>query len=170
VDITQLILDDHNEQRRLFAMLQEIAPDEAAALRSVWNRLAALLEVHAAAEERLFYPALLKLGHGLGGDETPEAETEDAIDDHNEIRDAVTAVSEHAVGSDGWFRAVAAADEANSDHMAEEEREGLKDFRIHTSLETRHELAVAFVAFEADHVTGVKAEDQDPQAYIEENS
>jgi hypothetical protein len=88
VDITQLILDDHHEQRRLFA------------------------------------PALLKVGQGPGGDETPEAETKDAIHDHNEIRDAVTAVAEHTIGSDGWFEAVAGADEADSDHMAEEDAKG----------------------------------------------
>ena len=170
MDITQLILDDHHEQRRLFAMLQEIGTGDQAALSAVWKRLAALLEVHAAAEERLVYPALLKLGAGVGGDGTPRAETEDAIHDHNEIRDAVGAVSEQAVGSDEWFEAVAATDEANSDHMAEEEREGLKDFRLHAPLETRHRLAVAFVAFEAEHVTGVSAADEDPKAYVEEHS
>src|SRR5579859_6193213 len=153
MDITQLILDDHHEQRRLFAMLQDIGPENADALSAVWGRLGALLDLHAEAEERLFYPALLKLGAGSGGDETPAAETKDAIRDHNEIRDAVAAVAEHAVGSDGWFEAVAAADQANGDHMAEEEREGLKDFRLHASVETRHELAVAFAAFEAAHVT-----------------
>ncbi len=151
-------------------MLQEFAPEDADALRAVWKRLAALLDLHAATEERLFYPALLKLGRGSGGDETPEAETEDAIHDHNEIRDAVAAVAGHAVGSEGWFDAVAAADKANGDHMAEEEREGLKDFRMHASLQTRHELAVAFAAFEAAHVTGVDAKDQDPQAYIDQHS
>jgi hypothetical protein len=170
VDITQLILDDHHEQRRLFAMLQEIEPENSDALAAVWKRLGALLDLHAAAEERLFYPALLKLGKGAGGDETPEAETEDAIHDHNEIRDAVAAVAEHEVGSHGWFDAVAAADKANGDHMAEEEREGLKDFRMHASVQTRHELAVAFAAFETAHVTGVEAKDQDPQEYIEQHS
>ena len=170
MDITQLILDDHHEQRRLFAMLQEIGQENSDALSAIWQRLGALLDLHAAAEERLFYPALLKLGHGSGGDDTPEAETEDAIHDHNEIRDAVAAVAEHAVGSDGWFEAVAAADKANGDHMAEEEREGLKDFRMHASLQTRHDLAVAFAAFEAAHVTGVEAKDQDPQAYIDARS
>lgn len=125
-------------------------------LAAVW-KLGSLLDLHAAPEERLFYPALLKLGRGLGGDETPEADTEDPIHDHNEIRDAVSAVVEHAVGSDGWLEAIAAADEANSDHMAEEERDGLKDFRIHASVQVRHEVAVAFPASEAAPVAGVKA-------------
>ena len=45
----------------------------------------------------------------------------------------------------------------------------LTDFRRHTSLQTRHELAVAFAAFEARHVLGVEPRDKDPQEYIAAN-
>lgn len=169
MDITQLILDDHHEQRRLFAMLEEIDRADTERLRAVWGRLAAFLETHAEAEERHFYPALLQLGKGATKEDTPEEETEDAIKDHNEIRDAVAEVERQEVGSDAWFEAVAKANEANGDHMAEEEREGLTDFRRHTTLQVRHDLAVEFAAFEARHVTGVEAVDKDPQEYIEEH-
>jgi Hemerythrin HHE cation binding domain len=167
MDITQLILDDHQEQRRLFAILEQIDPANTAALDAVWERLAAFLEVHAEAEEELFYPELLRVGQGVDGID-PEAETKDAIHDHNEIRDAVAEVSKHEVGSKGWYEAVAKANEANSDHMAEEEREGLTDFRRHASLQLRHDLAVAFATFEANHVTGVTPKDKDPDRYIRE--
>jgi hypothetical protein len=53
--------------------------------------------------------------------------------------------------------------------MAEEEREGLTDFRQHASVQQRHELAVAFAAFEARHVTGVQPVDKDPAEYIEQH-
>src|SRR6202046_5423103 len=62
LDITQLILDDHHEQRRLFAILEQIDRSDTAALSAVWQRLAAFLELHAAAEEEIFYPALLRVG------------------------------------------------------------------------------------------------------------
>ena len=169
MDITQLILDDHHEQRRLFAMLEQIDPADTQTLGVLWERLAVFLDLHAEAEEQLFYPALLRLGQGTGDDDTPEPETEDAIEDHNDIRDAVAAAAAHDVGSDAWFDAVAAANKANGDHMAEEEREGLTDFRRHASLQTRHDLAVAFIAFEAAHVTGVEPVDKDPQQYIDDN-
>lgn len=81
----------------------------------------------------------------------------------------MAAVAAHPVGSDQWYDAVAAANVANGDHMAEEEREGLTDFRRHTSLETRHQLAVAFAAFEAGHALGVRPVDKDPQEYIDEH-
>ncbi|HZS22593.1 MAG TPA: hemerythrin domain-containing protein [Pseudonocardiaceae bacterium] len=167
MDITQLILDDHHEQRRLFAILEQIDPADTGALDAVWERLAAFLEVHAEAEEELFYPELLRVGQGVNG-AGPEAETKDAIHDHNEIRDAVAEVSKHEVGTKSWYEAVAKANEANSDHMAEEEREGLTDFRRHASLQLRHDLAVAFATFEARHVTGVTPTDKDPDSYIRE--
>ena len=165
MDITQLILDDHHEQRRRFAMLEQLDPGDTAALEAVWSRLAVFLEVHAAAEEQIFYPELLAAG-GPAGRPTVEEETLDAIADHNDIRDAVLAVAGHDTGTAGWFAAVAAANAANSDHMGEEEREGLTYFRRHASLRLRHDLAVAFATFEARNFAGVPVVDKDPQAYV----
>lgn len=169
MDITQLILDDHAEQRRLFAVLEQLPRDDTDKLAAVWTHLAAFLETHAEAEERFFYPALLKRGKGADTKKNAEDETEDAIEDHNKIRDAVKAAGGCKVGADDWFRAVAQANHANSDHMGEEERQGLTDFRIHASLDERHRLGVEFIAFEAAHITGVKAVDKDPKTYIAEN-
>jgi hypothetical protein len=168
MDITQLILDDHHEQRRRFAMLEQLDPGDTVALAAVWSRLAVFLEVHAAAEEQIFYPELLAAGlaAGAGETQTTEEETLDAIHDHNDIRDAVLAVAGHDVGSAGWFAAVAAANAANSDHMGEEEREGLTYFRRHASLRLRHDLAVAFATFEARNFAGVPVVDKDPEAYV----
>ena len=39
MDITQLILDDHHEQRRLFAMLDEIDATDTRTLDVIWGRL-----------------------------------------------------------------------------------------------------------------------------------
>jgi hypothetical protein len=168
VDITQLILDDHHEQRRRFAILEQVDPADAGTLSAVWTRLATFLEVHAAAEEEIFYPELLRTGQLAGRVGTSEEETRDAIGDHNEIRDTIAAVAGHEVGSDGWYAAVAAVNLANSDHMGEEEREGLTDFRRYAGLALRHQLAVAFVAFEARHFAGLRPVDKDPEAYVRE--
>src|SRR6202007_401425 len=105
----------------------------------------------------IFYPALLQAGIGGRREGSVEGETLDAIGDHNDIRDAVTAVAGHPVGSDGWYDAVAGANLANSDHMAEEEREGLTDFRRLAGLQQRHDLAVAFAAFQARNFARVPA-------------
>jgi len=168
MDITQLILDDHHEQRRLFAILEQIDRFDTGTLQVVWGRLSAFLEVHAAAEEEIFYPELLRLGVATGAIGSAEAETIDAIHDHNDIRDAIALVGEHVVGSNEWFDAVAGVNLANGDHMAEEEREGLTDFRRHAGLQVRHELAVAFASFEARHFAGIPPVDKDPETYVRE--
>lgn len=166
MDITQLILDDHHEQRRLFTVIEQIASSETEALRLVWGRLSAFLEVHAEAEEQFFYPDLLKKGQGAADADTAAEATEDAIADHNEIRQAIADVPDDDIGSDGWFEAVAAVNIANGDHMAEEERQGLTDFRRSVGLQERHDLAVRFATFEAANVAGVKPVDKDPEEYI----
>jgi hypothetical protein len=168
VDITQLILDDHHEQRRLFSILEQIDASDTEVLSVIWDRLAAFLELHAEAEEEIFYPALLQVGLAAHRAAGVEDETLDAIKDHNEIRDAVAEVAKHQVGTDEWFTAVAGANEANSDHMGEEEREGLTDFRRLASLQRRHQLAVAFAAFEAKNYAGVTPVDKDPATYVSE--
>ena len=170
MDITQLILDDHHEQRRLFAMLEQIDRSDVDALTSIWRHLGKFLDTHAEAEERFFYPQLLAVGTGAGGRPDVGDETEDAIKDHNEIRDTGRAVDDHPVGSEAWFEAVDACNKANSKHMAEEEREGLTDFRRHTHATLRHDLAIKFAAFEADHADGVAIVDKDPKAYVAEHS
>ena len=168
MDITQLILDDHHEQRRLFAILEQVSRTDTEVLSAVWGRLASFLELHAAAEEEFFYPALLQVGLAARRASGVEGETLDAIGDHNEIRDAIAEVARHQVGTDAWYAAVAGANLANSDHMAEEEREGLTDFRRLASLQRRHDLAVAFTAYEARNYAGVTPRDLDPAEYVAE--
>ena len=169
MDITQLIMDEHAQQRRLFAAIDDVDPKDVEALGALWTRLKNLLDAHAEAEERFFYPRLMKIGKG--GNDAPSAaeETEDAIEDHNDIRDTGEAVQRHAVGSEAWFEAVGACNKANSDHLAEEERQGLTDFRKHATLDERHALGVKFAAFEAAHLDGVKPVDKDPDAYVEQH-
>jgi hypothetical protein len=79
VDITQLILDDHHEQRRLFAILEQIDRSDTGTLSAVWARLGSFLELHAAAEEAIFYPALLQVGIAARRRTGVEEETLDAI-------------------------------------------------------------------------------------------
>jgi hypothetical protein len=169
VDITELILTQHHEQRRAFALLDELDGDTAA-LAAVWERITIMLEVHAKAEELFFYPRLLDVGTGGGDADSAEDETEDAIKDHNEIRDAIAEAAKHETGSAEWWKAVRSCEEENSDHMAEEEREDLVDFRQHADLRTRHEIAVQFIVYENQHAArGIPLENEDPEQYVAKN-
>ena len=62
-----------------------------------------------------------------------------------------------------WFDAVGEANVVNSKHMGEEERQGLTDFRMNADIAARHDLAVKFAAFEAEHITGRQAGQQGPR-------
>lgn len=164
-DITALIMDDHAWFRRQFARLDELQaqqPLDPDAVAQVWDPLAARLDVHAIAEERIFYPQLLKVG------EDPQDETLDAIGDHNDIRDGVHDAARHPVGTPSWWGAVGRAREANDEHMGEEEREGLADFRLHAPSGLRESLGVQFGEFLERHPTtsGLDTSDKDPEGYV----
>jgi hemerythrin HHE cation binding domain-containing protein len=152
----------------MFALLDELG-ENPARLTPAWERLSVLLEVHADAEERLFYPRLLTVGAGSGGAATADEETKDAIRDHGDIRDGIRRSRQHPVGSGDWWRAVSDTRIANSDHMAEEEREALADFRRHADWQARHDLGIEFAVYEAAHAAGVPLADRDPESYVRDH-
>jgi hypothetical protein len=164
-DITLLILDDHAAFRRGFARLDDAKGEEQ--LRAAWDPLALHLEIHAEAEEVILYPYLLKRG-GENADE----ETEDAIRDHNKIRDGISEANQHPIDSQAWWTGVWKARTENSEHLAEEEDEVLPDFRKHASLELRAELGARWLTFYAEHPSGqgLSFRDKDPDRYLLENS
>lgn len=117
--------------------------------------------------EKYFYPELLRLGTGGADADSVDEEVEDAVEDHNEIRQALRAAEDHEVGSDGWWTAVVDANVHNSDHMGEEERQDLADFRQQASLELRHEIAPRFVRYQWHKAAGgIEPVDKDPQEYV----
>jgi hypothetical protein len=138
-DIIDLIYEDHDWLRRHFFYLDDASTAEE--LTAIWEPLADRLDLHADAEETVFYPVLLQRGEA--GD--PRDETEDAIEDHNAIRDAVRSAREHPVGSHEWFEAVGKARTENGEHLDEEEREALPDFIV-------------------------EPVDKDPDGYLEQNT
>jgi hypothetical protein len=165
-DIIELIYEDHDWFRRRFFYLDDAKSDSE--LRAIWEPLAARLDTHAEIEEAVFYPALLKLGKA--GD--PEDETEDAIHDHNKIRDAVREARNHKVGTTAWFDAVGQARTENGEHLDEEEREAMPDFIKSASAELRRELGMKWLQLYSEHPAGrgIDDSDRDVEEYIEQNS
>ena len=167
-DITMLILADHDWFRDQFAKLdylQAQTPVNDDALKRVWRPLADKLDVHAYIEEKIFYPQLLKRGS-----DDAEGETIDAIGDHNDIRDGVRDANAAQVGTEQWWAAVGRTRLANDDHMGEEEREGLSDFRRNAPIGLREALGRQYSEFMAQHPTtkGLPITDRDPRRYVED--
>ncbi|MEN0140136.1 MAG: hemerythrin domain-containing protein [Rhodococcus sp. (in: high G+C Gram-positive bacteria)] len=167
-DIIELIFDDHEWFRRQFAALDELKSRrrvESTAVEAVWTPLAKRLDLHAAAEEEIFYPQLLRVGE----DAEAEAETLDAIGDHNDIRDGVRAAAGNPILSEEWWAAVGRTRRANDEHMAEEEREGLADFRTAPD-DLRESLGRRFAEYFLIHrsLSDVDTSDKDPEEYVRE--
>ncbi|HUR72744.1 MAG TPA: hemerythrin domain-containing protein [Sporichthya sp.] len=166
IDITDLILSEHDAFRRGFAALDKIlGPDvdpgsRRRRLAEVWTPLAAHLDRHAAAEEAVVFPALLR--HGTNA----EHETLDAVGDHNDIRNAVRDAGRYPAGSAQWWAAVERARAANTHHMAEEEDEALADLRRNTTREQRSELGRQFRAAMARVGNLPAADNTDPLEFL----
>jgi len=163
-DICDLILDDHEVFRRRFAELDDERRSDPRTVAPLWEALAEHLERHAAAEEDVFYPDVLdRLDEG-------EHEAHHAVRDHNKIRDAIRRVADAEPGTEAWWAAVDAANEENSDHMAEEERGPLSAFRQAGIEDVRKELGQRFIDFNLEHAGGreLDTDDVDPDAYVEE--
>ena len=164
-DITVLILSEHDNFRRSFTEIEAIT-DDSAELDRRWTDLADALEVHAAGEEEVFYPHLLK------DVEDSEDDTEHAVKDHNEIRDATRAVAAEELGSEKWWEAFRTFREVTTEHLEEEEHDVLPPFKEQVSEEERSDLGMKWLQFhdEHDHAEGLSGEDVDPQEYVEEHS
>ena len=85
-------------------------------------------------------------------EDEPEGETLDAIGDHNDIRDGVRDANAAETATDEWWAAVGRARVANDDHMGEEEREGLADFRRHAPIGLREALGRQYSEFMATSI------------------
>jgi hypothetical protein len=166
-DICDLVLDDHERFRRLFAELDDHRAEGGGAfeLASLWASLAEMLERHAGAEEELLYPRLLRKGADA------EEETEDAIHDHNGIRQGIARAAQAVVGSEDWWGAVLDTRRENSDHIAEEERGALPDLRSHVDRATRRELGARWLRYSREHAggTGLSLDQQDVDEYKREH-
>ncbi len=161
--ITVMILSDHDDFRTRFRALHELR--DATELQIAWEPLADFLEVHAAAEEAVFYPALLKADHDAMHD------TADAIKDHNKIRDAVKEARAHPAGSDAWWKCVRTAEKENDDHLREEEDGPIPDFAKRATPALQDDLAKQFADFKIAHAAAhdLDESDKDPKAYVKEN-
>jgi hypothetical protein len=163
-DITTLILSEHEAFRRAFAEIESLSdPGE---LQARWLKLADQLEVHAAGEEEIFYPALLRKV------DDSEDDTEHAIKDHNKIRSAVEKVEPHEVASDAWWDAFRAAREETVEHLEEEEHDVLPPFQDEVDEKKRVDLGMRWLKFHEDHdrARGLSGDKVDPEEYVEENA
>lgn len=135
-DIIELVLQDHLAVAALFDKLQAAtgADDQTALFVQVKDAL----ERHASAEEKVLYPRVRK--------EVPDGreESTDAIEEHDQIREALKEVEEHDAGTALFTLAVTQLVATTKHHVGVEEAELLPDFRKNSDAAEREELGRRF--------------------------
>jgi len=84
--------------------------------REIFDRLKSALEAHAAAEERVFYAALLK-------DDVGRPHAAHSIAEHEEVRELLETLDEMDFDSPAWLPKARTLVERNTHHIEEEEKE-----------------------------------------------
>lgn len=145
-DIVELILADH---QRILVMQRALHNagrfrgewGAASALAAVWDRLADVIEVEAAAEEEICYQPMVAAGSWS------QEQMEDAVADLDEIGEAVAEARLQPVSSRPWWRAVKAAISACAEHFDRQEQGVLADFRGRADRSQRLQLGGQWSAF-----------------------
>ena len=147
-DIVDLIRADHQRILRARRALREFAGEPGGSsscgrARAAWADLAALIEVHADAEEEICHlPMYGRSARGL-------AMIQDAVADLDDIREAVQEAALQPPCSPGWWRAVTAVLSGCAEHCDRQERGVLASFQRSASGPLREGLAAEWLAFTA---------------------
>ena len=105
--VTDLIAQDHRKFQQLFVELEDARPDA----RDVLDRLVQELDLHARAEEAVFYPAVREVSRRI----------DDAEAGHEHMRTLVEAVRAAAPGSREFAQSVLQLKQTVLNHAMEEE-------------------------------------------------
>jgi len=114
MDLYQLLRQDHLKAKRLFERLAETADGASKARQRLFTELRQELELHTQVEEAHFYPALER------HEEASEL-VEDALDEHDEMKQLLEALDSADADEDGWFDQLADLQEEVEAHVEEEE-------------------------------------------------
>jgi hypothetical protein len=127
--------------------------DSAWALAIVWDRLADMIEVQAAAEQEVCYLPMAAASCWT------QEQMSNAVADLDEIREAVTEARLETVGSRAWWRAVTAALSACAAHFGRQEEGVLADFGRRADRRLRQQLGGQWSAFIAAQVRDLAGDD-----------
>jgi hemerythrin superfamily protein len=113
VDIYSLIKKDHQEIAHLFRRLKA-AEGFSETSEQLFAQLREELELHAHAEERVWYPALREA-------EGTQELVEEALDDHELVQDLLDELAASRMDDEAWNEKLEVLEERVGDHIEEEE-------------------------------------------------
>lgn len=133
-DIDHLIADDHAVVERQFQHLEAGRGNR----RVLVDQIAFELAIHADAEERVLYPAMVEAGE--------KQEAQEGRDEHQEAKDLLVTLDNTDPGEPQFEQALTALMADIRHHVTEEENEVLPQFRQAVGAEKMAELGKEFLA------------------------
>ena len=144
MDIYSLIKKDHQEVANLFRRLKA-AEGFSETSEQLFAQLREDLELHAHAEERVWYPALQE---AKGTQEL----VEEALNDHDLVEDLLDELAASRMDDEAWNEKLEVLEERVGDHIEEEEGDIFDVARQLFSVEQAAELAQRWQMAKQEHM------------------
>jgi len=144
VDIYSLIKKDHQEVANLFRRLK-VAEGFSETSEQLFAQLREELELHAHAEERVWYPALREA-------EGTQELVEEALDAHELVQGLLDELAASRMDDEAWNEKLEVLDEHVEDHIEEEEGDIFDVARQLFSVEQTTELAQRWQMAKQEHM------------------
>jgi hemerythrin superfamily protein len=144
VDIYNLIKRDHQEVANLFRRLKA-AEGFSETSEQLFAQLREELELHAHAEERVWYPALRDA-------EGTQELVEEALDAHELVQELLDELAASRMDDEAWNEKLEVLDEHVEDHIEEEEGDIFDVARQLFSVEQAAELAQRWQMAKQEHM------------------
>jgi hemerythrin superfamily protein len=144
MNLYEMLHQDHEKARALFAQLEAIGEEDDARREQIYIGLYRELDLHSQAEEKFFYSQL------KGEDETRDIVLE-ALDDHKEIRKLMDELEAMDKSSPDWSSRLATLQEKVEHHVQDEERELFPRARRALTDEEAAGIADDIEAFKEEH-------------------
>lgn len=115
MNIFDRIIQDHEKQRRLMQLLVE-TEGETSERKTAFSDFKSEYKAHAAAEEQVFYSALMEDPDGTD-------KARHSVAEHKEALDLLEEISDTDMSSSSWLKTMKKIQHDNEHHMEEEENE-----------------------------------------------
>jgi hemerythrin superfamily protein len=136
MDVTELLIADHNRVRGLVARYRLAAKaDEAHEGFALADQIIHELVVHMATEEAVFYQSVHDLTDEVSGD------VDEGVEEHHVAKVLIDEIGSLTPGSDAWVAKMTVLIESVEHHVDEEEDELFPSVRSSTSPDWRDQLA-----------------------------
>jgi hypothetical protein len=155
-DIVELVVAGQQRILLIQRALRDAGRPRASAwaLATVWDRLADMIDVHAAAEEEICYLPM------VAASSWSREQMQDAVAELGEIRDAAAEARLLPVASRSWWRAVTTAVSACAEHFDHQEQGVLADFRSRADRTLRQQIGGQWSAFVTARIADLITDDQ----------